>query len=36
MGTLTTDKKVVAGPAGERAEDLRLLAELAEQGESSR
>lgn len=28
----TTDKKVVAGPAAERAEDLRLLAELAEEG----
>ncbi len=29
---VTTDKKVVAGPASERAEDLRLLAELAEGG----
>lgn len=29
---LTSRRKVVAGPAGERAEDLRLLAELAEQG----
>ena len=29
---MTTDKKVVAGPAGERVEDLRLLAELAEAG----
>jgi NADPH:quinone reductase-like Zn-dependent oxidoreductase len=30
---MTTDKRVVAGPASERAEDLRLLAELAEKGE---
>jgi NADPH:quinone reductase-like Zn-dependent oxidoreductase len=29
---MTTDKRIVAGPASERAEDLRLLAELAEQG----
>jgi NADPH:quinone reductase-like Zn-dependent oxidoreductase len=32
LGTMGTDKKVVAGPASERLEDLRLLAELAEQG----
>jgi NADPH:quinone reductase-like Zn-dependent oxidoreductase len=30
--SMTTDKKVVAGPASERPEDLRFLAELAEQG----
>ncbi|MNL65855.1 hypothetical protein D3C87_1902460 [compost metagenome] len=29
---MTSGKKIVAGPASERAEDLRLLAELAEQG----
>jgi NADPH:quinone reductase-like Zn-dependent oxidoreductase len=29
--SVTTDKKIVAGPASERVEDLRLLAELAEQ-----
>lgn len=29
---LTTDKRVIAGPAPERVEDLRLLAELAEAG----
>jgi NADPH:quinone reductase-like Zn-dependent oxidoreductase len=32
LGSMATDKKVVAGPAGERVEDLRLLADLAEQG----
>jgi NADPH:quinone reductase-like Zn-dependent oxidoreductase len=30
---MTTDKRVVAGPARSRAEDLRLLAELAEKGQ---
>jgi NADPH:quinone reductase-like Zn-dependent oxidoreductase len=30
--SLTSKKKVIAGPASERAEDLRLLAELAEAG----
>lgn len=30
---LTSRKKIIAGPAGERAEDLRLLAQLAEAGE---
>ena len=29
---LTTDKKIIAGPTAERAEDLRLLAKLAETG----
>lgn len=29
---MTSDKKIIAGSASERAEDLRLLAELAEQG----
>jgi len=29
---MTTDKRVVAGPASERVDDLRLLAELAEKG----
>ncbi len=32
LASAVTDKKVVAGPAGERVEDLRLLADLAEQG----
>jgi NADPH:quinone reductase-like Zn-dependent oxidoreductase len=32
LSSLPTDKKVVAGPAGERVEDLRALADLAEQG----
>jgi NADPH:quinone reductase-like Zn-dependent oxidoreductase len=31
--SLTSKKKVIAGPAAERAEDLRLLANLAESGE---
>jgi NADPH:quinone reductase-like Zn-dependent oxidoreductase len=31
--SLTSNKKVVAGPAAERVEDLRVLAELAESGE---
>jgi NADPH:quinone reductase-like Zn-dependent oxidoreductase len=30
--SLTTDKKVISGPAAERAEDLRVLIELAERG----
>jgi NADPH:quinone reductase-like Zn-dependent oxidoreductase len=30
--SLTTTKKIIAGPAAERAEDLRLLAELAQNG----
>ena len=30
--SMTTRKKVIAGPAGERAEDLRFLAELAQAG----
>jgi NADPH:quinone reductase-like Zn-dependent oxidoreductase len=32
LGSMMTDKRVVAGPAGERVEDLRQLAELAESG----
>jgi NADPH:quinone reductase-like Zn-dependent oxidoreductase len=32
LASMATDKKVVAGPAGERVEDLRVLADLAEQG----
>ena len=32
LASMATDKKVVAGPAGERVEDLRELADLAEQG----
>lgn len=31
--SITTSKKIIAGPAKERAEDLRFLAELAEAGE---
>jgi NADPH:quinone reductase-like Zn-dependent oxidoreductase len=31
--SLTSKRRVIAGPAGERAEDLRLLAKLAETGE---
>jgi NADPH:quinone reductase-like Zn-dependent oxidoreductase len=31
--SMTSDKKIVAGPAAERVEDLRFLAELAEAGE---
>ncbi|MCC5906848.1 MAG: NAD(P)-dependent alcohol dehydrogenase [Balneolaceae bacterium] len=31
--SMTSNKKVIAGPAAERAEDLRLLAKLAETGE---
>jgi NADPH:quinone reductase-like Zn-dependent oxidoreductase len=30
---MTSGRKVIAGPAAERAEDLRLLAKLAEEGE---
>ena len=30
---MTSSKKVIAGPAAERAEDLRFLAQLAEAGE---
>jgi NADPH:quinone reductase-like Zn-dependent oxidoreductase len=30
--SLSSDKKVIAGPAGERLDDLRTLAELAEAG----
>jgi NADPH:quinone reductase-like Zn-dependent oxidoreductase len=33
FAALTTDKKVIAGPAQERAEDLRFLAQLAQHGE---
>ncbi|QSB03323.1 zinc-binding dehydrogenase [Methylomonas sp. EFPC1] len=29
---MTSNKKIIAGPAAERAEDLRLLAKLAEEG----
>jgi len=31
-GSMTTDKKVISGPAAERAEDLRTLLDLAERG----
>lgn len=31
--SMTSSKKIIAGPAAERAEDLRLLAKLAEEGE---
>ena len=31
--SITTRKKIIAGPAAERPEDLRFLAELAEKGE---
>lgn len=30
--SMTSNKKIIAGPAAERAEDLRLLAKLAEEG----
>jgi len=30
--SMTSDKKVIAGPASERPDDLRLLAELAQAG----
>lgn len=33
---LTSSKKVIAGPAAERAEDLHFLAKLAESGDSNR